>query len=685
MIKSIAPGDRRIPWIIFLFGFLLYVQTVRYDYCLDDRMLITENNLTTRGLAGIPKILTTDSFYGFFSGRKNFVAGGRYRPLSQIVFAITWQVFGHNPAVGHLLNALLYACTGAVLFLVLRRLLSASDRETRHWSLPVVATALFIAHPVHTEAVANIKGLDEILCLLWSLAALYGALRYAETRQVRHLAAAAGAFLLALLSKENAIAFLAIVPLSLYVFSGKNAWSSLVAALPLLPAVGIYAALRINAIGLPQRIVVKEVLNNPFLYADSGQRYATILATWGRYLKLMLFPHPLTHDYYPHHLRLVGWGDPWAWGSLLVSLGLLAFALVRIRNRHLVAYGVLFFFSAFLLQSNLFFPVGTFMGERFLFTPLLGFTLSLAWLAGPGAGERRRLATALTCVLLAGYAFKTVSRNEAWRDPLTLYSTDVTTSSNSAKCNAALGDVLVELAQKQPASANRTQLLSRALSHYTRAVEILPGYTTGWIEYGNAAVLAGDIATALDCYEAALRIKPGIERVINSLEAAAAQAREQRRYDVAARAHAILAKYQPWNRDQQYECARDLEALGASDDALSLLRKIVQTNPGYYRAYNEIGQILDNRKNDQSAALVNFERAASLTDKDATVWENLGFVYSRAGRYAEAVAALEKSLKINPDNPRAWGRLGDAFLAAGDRVRALECRARQRELTARPR
>ena len=666
-------GGRVFPWVLFAFAFVLYAQTVRFDYCLDDRMMITENKLTTRGFAGIPRILATDSFYGYFGERRNYLAGGRYRPLSQVIFAITWQIFGNNPAAGHLLNALIYACACAILFLVLRRLLRAHDSAVWYRSVPFVATALFIAHPLHTEAVANIKGLDEILCLLWSLAALHGALRYAETRQTSHLAAAAAAFLLALLSKESAIAFLLIIPLTRYVFAGEKAAKSLVAALPLLPALGVYAALRLNAVGLPRRVVATELLNDPFLHADAGQRYATVLSTWGRYLKLLLFPHPLTHDYYPQHIRLVGWGDPWAWGSLVVCLGLLAYALVRIGRRDVVAYGILFFATAFALQSNLLFSIGTFMNERFLFVPLLGFTLSLAWLAGPGLGSgpgpRRVLAPALIVVLLAGYALKTVSRNEAWRDRLTLFSADVVTSANSAKCNAALGEELAALAAKETDAVQKARKYARALPYYARALEIYPQYTIAWVLRGNAFLFAGDIAAALGCYESALRTEPGHGHAINNLQVAAAQAREQRRPDLAAKAHAILAGHQPKNLDHRYAWAADLEATGDTDAALSLLQELVRADPGYYRAHNKIGQILGNRKNDTVGAIAAFERAAALTDKDEFVWENLGVAYGSAGRHADAVAALEKSLKINPDNPRAAGRLGAAYLALGDRGR----------------
>ena len=677
--------ERWLPWILFAFAFLLYAQTVRYDYCLDDRMLITENKLTQQGVAGIPHILTTDSFFGYFGKSTNYVAGGRYRPLSQVVFALTWQLFGQSPAAGHLLNALFYACAGTLLFFVLRSLLGARAGSGWLRSVPFVATALFVAHPLHTEAVANIKGLDEILSLLWSLAALHLALRYAESRRARHFAAAAGAFLLALLSKEGSIAFLAVVPLARYVFAGATAAGSLPAALPLLPAVGAYAVLRINAVGLPQQVATTELLNNPFLHADLAQRYATVLATWGRYLKLLLVPHPLTHDYYPHHLRLVGWGDPWAWGSLLVCLGLLGWALAKIRDRSIAAFGVLFFAATFLLQSNLFFTIGTFMNERFLFVPVLGFALAAAWPACRASGRWRALAPALILALLAGYALKTVTRNEAWQNRLTLFSTDVRTSANSAKCNAALGEELAVLAGKEADAARKRQLYDRALAQLARAVELYPGYTIAWVLRGNAFLTSGDIGAAVDCYESALRIEPGHAHATNNLRVAAAQAREQGRPELSAKALAVLEKHQPKNPDALYARAVAQEAAGEFDTALSLLQEAVRADPKNYRAYNKIAQLLGNRKNDQAGALAALEKAAALTETDEFVWENLGVAYGIAGRHREAVAALEKSLKINPDNARAAGKLGDAYLASGDASRAEEWRARQRELAAKSR
>ena len=85
-------------------------------------------------------------------------------------------------------------------------------------SLAFAAALLFVAHPLHTEAVANIKGRDEIMALLGSLAALYFSLRSYHSGKLGWEALAALSFLIGIFSKENAITFLAIVPLTYWFF-----------------------------------------------------------------------------------------------------------------------------------------------------------------------------------------------------------------------------------------------------------------------------------------------------------------------------------------------------------------------------------------------------------------------------------------------------------------------------------
>ena len=80
------------------------------------------------------------------------------------MFALEWEFFPNNPQVGHLINILLYGLTGWLLFIVLLNLFGRDKI-----AFVFFATILFIAHPIHTEVVNNIKGRDGIVVFLFLL------------------------------------------------------------------------------------------------------------------------------------------------------------------------------------------------------------------------------------------------------------------------------------------------------------------------------------------------------------------------------------------------------------------------------------------------------------------------------------------------------------------------------------
>jgi protein O-mannosyl-transferase len=82
--------------IIFATAFLLYANTLGHSTAQDDAIVITQNEYTQQGIAGIGGLWDYDTFKGFFktSGKDNLVSGGRYRPFTPIMFAIENQLFG---------------------------------------------------------------------------------------------------------------------------------------------------------------------------------------------------------------------------------------------------------------------------------------------------------------------------------------------------------------------------------------------------------------------------------------------------------------------------------------------------------------------------------------------------------------------------------------------------------------
>ncbi|NRB61653.1 MAG: tetratricopeptide repeat protein, partial [Saprospiraceae bacterium] len=492
---------------IGLLGALLYVNTIGHQYAQDDAIVITENVLTQQGLEGLSGIFSNDTFFGFFQDKSKarLVTGGRYRPLSVATFALETAIWGQNPSLSHALNAMLYGFLCALILLTLR----LSIRDWPAWEkalIPFVVTLLFTTHPVHTEAVANIKGRDEILALLGAIGAWYMALKAIDRSSwMLHLLGACLLFL-GMLSKENAFTFIGIIPMMWYVFRKKSIQEVWLPALPYLGSGILFLLLRSailpEATGEPSM----ELMNNPFLVLENGQyelmtfseKLPTIVYTWGRYLQLLFAPIVLTHDYYPKHIALQSWSDPAVLISMLIYIAGIWVAFRGVLKRAPIAFGIAFFLVALLPVSNLLFPIGTNMAERLLFMPSLGWAIAVGWLlvrlvqrfAGqfPKVKDLRWISTVLIALILISILFsiRTINRNEAWKNNYTLFTQDVRVSDQSAKLQNAVGGELLARSQQIDDPTEQKILQEKAVGHLERAIAIHPYYKNAYLLLGNA-------------------------------------------------------------------------------------------------------------------------------------------------------------------------------------------------------
>lgn len=567
----------------------LYANTLGHGYALDDRIVIERNAFTRSGLSALPSILASDYLRGFLGEQANPVAGGRYRPLSLVTFALETALVGPgHPSVSHLINVLLYALCCALLYRVAAELLRDGGTGPLWRSVPFLAALLFTAHPLHTEVVANIKSRDEILALSFALASIWACLRAAPTPRGGAVVAAAGFFFLALLSKETAMPFLVLAPWSLWCF-GENPRAGLARVVPALGLAAVaYLALRAVALvgdagGAAAR---PDLLNDPFLGATAADAYATVSYTLGRYLLLLVWPHPLTHDYAPFHIPIVSWGSIGPWLSLAAHVALVALAVSGVRTRSVPAYAAAFYLATLAIVSNVFFPVGTFMAERFLFTPSAGAALGVAWaliagLDGWVAAPQRRAAIAGVAVGAAAAALGvlTVLRNPAWKDNYTLFTTDIAVSRESALANANLADELLIRASESSDAAQRAQLEGDAVAHL----------------------------------ETALRVHPRYERALEMLAAA-----HKRRGDREA-------------------------ALAAAERLFALNPRRGQV------AFNAGTMILELHPERIADAVRYLERAVEIRPDDADAHANLGVAYYQSGDSARAIASFERAVALAPD------------------------------------
>lgn len=740
---------RLIYGIIVILTFAVYWNALPNDYALDDAIVITQNEFTKQGIDGIDDLLKTEVFTGFFGYQKNLVAGSRYRPLSLITFAIEYQFFGLNPFISHFINIALYALTCIVLFNILIMLLG--KYSGKHWyaSLPFVAVVLFIVHPLHTEVVTNIKGRDEIFTLLGSLLALLYSLRFLNSGKVKNLILSFVVFFLALTSKENAVTFFAIIPLTVLFFTRHSIGRNLITLAPMILATIIYFGIRQSILGGAQGSIPQELMNDSFMFHTTSEKFASIMLSFGWYYWLLFFPINLTFDYYPYMVPIVGWGDWRVLISLLLTIVPIAFALLhffrvlsaRINKKEIegnpALYGILFYFLTFSIVSNLLFPIGTLMSERFMFIPSIGFVIAIAWvitvlLKKVIRIEKTHIILILGFLVIAGglYGFRTLDRNVDWDNDYTLFTNDVEISGNSAKSNTSAGGKIAEELEKlrkfkdkeyasvaemraqieaesymrsseidalfQDASTveqvgvNIDQYIAetypKSIAYLEQAVKIHGTYADALLLLGNAHYQFNkNYEETIKYYKRILDRNPRYEKVYTNLEIVMSGYEDiNRKIEI----YEDFYRYNPNNYHLNYKLGLMYgESKISLTKALEYLETAVKINPRSYEAYKALGAGYG-EKGDFRKSIDFSEKAASIKPEDQQLKVNIGLTYKFLGveefnknkNYEAAVDCFEKALLNIPNDPQIFQNLGLSYQQLGNIAKANENFAKAQKL-----
>ncbi|HOK37622.1 MAG: hypothetical protein WHW07_01080 [Bacteroidales bacterium] len=646
--------------IIFVFAFLLYANTIGHKYALDDKATYWKNEFVQKGIDGIPDILAYDSFAGMFGKDSKELEGGRYRPLSLITFALEVEFFGKettdlsakapfkgSPGLSHFFNILLYCISLLILYNVFCKLFKNYPSNHKWINIPFISVLLFAAHPLHTEIVANIKSRDEILAFLFSIAALNSVINYIDKNKSIELINSCIFLFLGSMSKEISITFIAIIPISIYFFRNVKPGKIIIASIPAFIGAALYLFIRSVVLKDQTSIEATQLMNNPFLYATISQKYATIFLTLLIYLKLLFFPHPLTWDYYPYHITLVNWTD-WRVILSLIIYSVLGFiAIYGFRKKSIFSFGILFYAITLSITSNIFFNIGAFMSERFVYVSLLGFCIIVAYVLTEklpsvikNPSNYIKSAYFISIIILLLFSIKTISRNTVWKNNLTLFANDLKTSKNSAKGNSSYASELYKLSEDAESAGDtvlRNKYLKEAIPFFEKAIEIYPHYSEPLIRLGNAYYkLYGDYKKLFEYYIKALNETP-----LNA--------------DIWNNAYGILS----YNVDEpEYEKSVWIEFSKAA--------------PEYFLSYFEIGNLYYFSKiANADSAIVYYEKAKNLNPNNFDILFRLGVSYGNIGKYNNARENLLSAARIKED-AEVYKYIGMTYGIENNDLKALE-------------
>ena len=667
--------NKKLAIFLFLIATILYLPTITFDYALDDGLVIHENKFTQQGLKGVKDIFTHDSFVGYFGEDVKYVAGGRYRPFTQFIFAIQKELFGFHPWIGHLTNILSYALLMVILFLTLKALLSFPPFNKENAKLiAFLATVLYLFHPIHTEVVCNIKSLDEIFSMLGSLGAILLLLSYHNKPKIYKLFLSGFIFFIALLSKENALTWIGVWLFWLIFthksFSKKYIINSFVVLL--IPA-ALFIFIRSQVLGaFLNTEIPKELLNNPFINSTKTEEIATVLFTWLIYFKLLIFPHPLTHDYYPKQIPILNFGDFRVWLAIIMVLAIIYILIKSWKRKPIISFAILMFIANFSMVSNLLFNVGTFMNERFIFSASAGFTLAVGWLFAKWGERSPKWAMYLLITILALYGVKTVSRSFAWKDNLTLFTTDAKISRNSSKVNAAAGESLVEVAKKTNNPLEQEKLLNDAIQYLNKATMIYPENYSAYHFLGEAYFLKKDFKKALENALICANLRPIELEPYKNVFAAGINAYLDSSYDIASMAFSFLTSKTDFLMNQfadstyfTIQLALAYKYLNKVDSAIIILNNVLQKDTCNVEALNHLAELHSTKPGGLSNSEYYLLRGYKCNPNFAPILENLGTLNIIKRNYSQAIIYLKKVYNINPNNKNVINNLAIAYQNVG--------------------
>ena len=652
--QALKKKELPVAWIPFVFAVILCINTLPNKYCLDDYCVIINNDYVHAGLQGIPKILTTNYFNGF--ARFN---DGLYRPIPMITFALEYAISGLDAGPRHFTNLLIYALTGMFLFLLLRKLF----RNTSVL-LPLSIALLYLAHPVHTEAVANIKGRDELLAFLFSILAAWQIIQYLDDEKIWRLTAGVGFFLLGLLSKENAITFLVIIPLTLFFFRKPSRKQYILVILPMLMVTAAWLLWRQHVIHSMSAAVDKGIFtafNNSVLSADSPlSRIATGLYLQVFYIWKLLIPYPLIHDYSFNQIPAAPLASVRSVISIVILAAVCATAVFMYRRNKVVTYAILVFFITIAPVANIIVYIGATFAERFLYTPSFGFSVLTGVLLfglikknNPGDPWTRLLAknSAYSLILigiLVVYSVLFIQRNNDWKENLTLYTADVGHAAQSARAHYNYGSELQVAAGQVSQRETQQELLNTAKSELKTALSIYPPYLDAYNNLGTVYEQLNNLDSSNWCYHKILSIDSTYQKSYFNL---GLNYFKMAKYGESVVALEKLVKYQPDNDKALYLLGNGLGNLGRLDEAIHYLERCMAVNDRYVDAAILLGKAYG-LKGDPSKTVKLYLKILPYAPDNFEILYNLAFSYLLLKQYESSIPYLQKCIQIKPGDPQ---------------------------------
>jgi tetratricopeptide (TPR) repeat protein len=659
--------------VLALLGFAVHFPSLQGQLIWDDQYLAHDNPLIKSPLLVLENFrhyLFIDSF------------SSHYRPAQNISYIVDYLIWNTDPYGFHLSNILWHLASAVLLFLLLQRLLDGllENRGVAQAGMTIVRGAAFgvailwVVHPVHSAAVDYISGRADSLAFFFSCGAwlLYLRARGAERPLVRAtLFVLAGiGLLLALCSRESAFLWLLLFLFHLFAFEKKIALrSKCLVAIACLCIVASYAGLR--------QLAERSAAATPVMGWSAPVRTTLIFRALGDYGRLLTWPTKLHMErtvFDPDSLQSnASWRNEiqveyLSIGGLLLAIVLLIGACRKGFARPVRAFGVAWFFVAFLPISNLF-DLNATVAEHWLYLPSVGFLIFASGCCVDLPRRLTRFVAPLVCLATLALSVRSFIRSTDWVDEETFYRRTVAAGGISVRIALNLGQIYSSRGEHAQA-----EIL------YRRILKISPDYLIARTNLGDALVHQGKMEEANSLFAAASQAaeqerKENPRSWVAALNVAHMRYKEHDLEGALAVTTKALANYPGTWELVSYEAELTRRLRGAQT-ALPLIREFADSHWWHAGAFMALGRLWADQ-GDAEEAEAALRHASWLDIHDAESLNLIASMNVRQNRLEAAYTTQRRAVARQPDQPRQYLILSDILTKMGrsDEARAAVAQA----------
>ncbi|AXA36728.1 TPR domain protein [Candidatus Sumerlaea chitinivorans] len=532
-----APSPPLPKWhfaFVAAVAFVLYLPSLRFSFVWDDTFFIVRN----------PAVQSPRYLWAYFTDATTYAwatTPGLYRPLRNISFLLDYVLVGLRPAWWHLHNVLLHTLNAVLVLWVVNRVVALRPSPASR-AAALVATLLWVCHPVHTEAVAWVKSRDEMLFTAFYLAAFGLAWQAYFWRQFRARTCILVLLLFAgaLLSKEMAASLPIVLSMGLWLLTPRDARRLRLPSAVLLLAGQL--ALLLAFVYVRHR-VLGQTAQCPRLSGSLLGDMLTMVRAAARYVTLSVAPIRQLADYQAFGVTR-SLAEPRWWVAVAILAASVGAWIAIARRDPRASFGMAWFWIALLPVSNII-PTMQFLAERFLYLPLVGLAVTVAalldqaWYAAAQSAspQKAKQVAIVAATWLTLFVSLTSVRVHVWRDETILFATTYLDSPPCARIAQNLAVALTNRGQPEAAIQILEEVLAdrqgvykdmnavvlectlaqalvlsgrpaEALVHADRALALNLQYEEAWQIKGLAYGRMGDHERALACFVQALRTNP---------------------------------------------------------------------------------------------------------------------------------------------------------------------------------